>query len=397
MSQQSSAFSSAASSSLDIGWDVESRSSSRSSCSSSSSSCPDGYSPAPQHRLAALGCLGPPCSRSEPVRRHAIVPPTFDSTVAVAVARPSRSSSPISGRVGPSLPPALRQNRRRTIRPGPAVCPRPPPALVRQSDRKLSFVDSLVDAATQIVQAIWPLANVGCRNATAIGGRGVLPLKTFVQETLRRSRTSYSTLQVALFYLVSIKHRVPKFDFTMEQPDDTAAVRALQCGRRMLLAALILASKYLQDRNYSARAWSKISGLSTKEINVNEMAFLDVIDWRLHVPEAVFRRWTDFMLKHAAMPPPPRPCPARLLSVSEAAAAPSSALSSSCSPLPAAAAPAAAFALPTPPTSSTTSPTSSPPSSVSVVAKRDVDWSTVIGSLTPESVRRSPSPALVRA
>lgn len=65
----------------------------------------------------------------------------------------------------------------------------------------------------------------------------------------------------------------------------------------MFLAALILASKYLQDRNYSARAWSKISGLNTLEINQNELMFLKAVGWRLHIDEATFQRWTDLVLK----------------------------------------------------------------------------------------------------
>src|SRR3954471_6043261 len=109
------------------------------------------------------------------------------------------------------------------------------------------------DSAAQIVEVIWPLSVVACRNDSSLGNKGVLPLRTFIQETLRRSRTSYSTLQVALYYLILIKPHVPKHDFTMEQPDDVHSIRALQCGRRMFLAALILASKYLQDRNYSTR------------------------------------------------------------------------------------------------------------------------------------------------
>ena len=129
-------------------------------------------------------------------------------------------------------------------------------------------------------------------------------MKTFIQETLRRSRTSYSTLQVALYYLISIKHRVPKLDFTMEQPDDSASARALQCGRRMFLAALILASKYLQDRNYSSRAWSKMSGLGAQEINANEMTFLAAINWRLHLSETVFQRWANLILKHSSSTTP---------------------------------------------------------------------------------------------
>jgi len=176
--------------------------------------------------------------------------------------------------------------------------------LVRQCGRKVNFVDSLVDSSAQIVEAIWPLSSVACRQE--MGNKGVLPLRTFIQETLRRSRTSYSTLQVALYYLILIKPYVPKHDFTMEQPEDMHSTRALQCGRRMFLSALILASKYLQDRNYSARAWSKISGLNTQEINQNEMAFLLAVNWKLHITDAVFQRWTDIVLKYTpSLPPPP--------------------------------------------------------------------------------------------
>src|SRR2546429_6711035 len=153
-----------------------------------------------------------------------------------------------------------------------------------------------------MVEVIWPLSVPSCRGDS---GHGVLPLRTFIEETLRRSRTSYSTLQVALYYLILIKPHVPKHDFTIEQPDYTHSIKALQCGRRMFLSALILASKYLQDRNYSARAWSKISGLNTQEINMNEMTFLAAVNWKLHISEPVFQRWTDIVLKYTTTHPPP--------------------------------------------------------------------------------------------
>lgn len=165
------------------------------------------------------------------------------------------------------------------------------------------------DSSTQIVEAIWPTSSAVCYSE--LSRKDVLPLRMFIQETLRRSRTSYSTLQVALYYLVLIKPRIPSRDFTMEQIDDRPCSQALQCGRRMFLSALILASKYLQDRNYSARAWSKISGLNTQEINQNEMAFLQAVNWRLHIADDVFRRWTDIVLKHTppSMPPSPGGAP----------------------------------------------------------------------------------------
>lgn len=161
------------------------------------------------------------------------------------------------------------------------------------------------DSSTQIVMAIWPNSSPMCpevsRNST------LLSLRKFVQETLKRSRTSYSTLQVALYYLVLIKDKLPASDFTMEQTDDCPSSRALQCGRRMFLAALILASKYLQDRNYSARAWSKISGLDASEINRNEMAFVVAVDWKLHITEEVYHRWTDCVMNHSPSKPPTPP------------------------------------------------------------------------------------------
>jgi PHO85 cyclin-5 len=172
--------------------------------------------------------------------------------------------------------------------------------------RRTPYLDANpADAAALIVEAVWPLSSVVCRNE--LNNKVVLPLRTFIQETLKRSRTSYSTLQVTMYYLVLIKGHVPKHDFTMEQPSDLHATRALQCGRRVFLAALILASKYLQDRTYTCRAWSKISGLNTNEINQNEMAFLHAVNWNLHITDVIWQRWTKILLNYRPPPSPPSP------------------------------------------------------------------------------------------
>lgn len=203
---------------------------------------------------------------------------------------------------------------------------RQPPKLQRQEERKTAFVDGLVgkepwsltssyptkswsswiDSATDMVEAIWPLST-SPRCKAGPTGKGVLPLRMFIQETLKRSGTSYSTLQVALYYLILIKPHVPSHDFTMQQPQDEQSLRALQCGRRMFLAALILASKYLQDRTYSANAWSKISGLKVAEVNLNEMTFLSTVKWKLHIPTPTFERWTDIVLTTSSPQPPGPP------------------------------------------------------------------------------------------
>ncbi|KAG0213514.1 hypothetical protein BGX28_004150 [Mortierella sp. GBA30] len=286
-----------------------------------------------------------------------------------------------------------------------AQCPIDPNAA------KANFVDCLVDTAAVVIESIWPqLPSQECTQKQ----KG-LPLRTFIQETLKRSRSSYSTLQTALFYLYKIRNKVPcayikrrhghlhhthqmlsasqpaaglmtppasplhlqniaDFSSSNIQGSDYFSLRSSQdckqvlpsplstcsmttaspasssgyspcsssspssttssptsssspvsvssttsssssststssssssqsnriiyCGRRTFLAALMVASKYLQDRNYSNKAWAKISGLSIKEINANELIFLKLIDYSLFVSHDTFVRWTALLVAH---------------------------------------------------------------------------------------------------
>ncbi|CAG8528080.1 7332_t:CDS:2 [Scutellospora calospora] len=127
------------------------------------------------------------------------------------------------------------------------------------------------------------------------------------RETLRRSRTSYSTFQTALFYLFRIKPKIASISQYTKQTSEYNSVTnrcsgqnndPATCGRRIFLASLIVASKYLQDRNYSNRAWSKISGLPVNEVNANEICFLKLINYNLFISEDIFKRWSSLLLKH---------------------------------------------------------------------------------------------------
>ncbi|KAB8336785.1 hypothetical protein FH972_021094 [Carpinus fangiana] len=170
-----------------------------------------------------------------------------------------------------------------------------PPSLVREDERRKVMVEQLVETASELIAALWP-ASVSLPG----GSQGsVISLPFFVRETLRRSRTSYNSLQVALYYIVKLKAKgkLPTCDLGKDQSKESQALRAMQCGRRMLLTSLILASKYLQDRNFSARAWSKISGLPVDEISSNELAVLQALDWKLHVSEGDFTSWSTVVHK----------------------------------------------------------------------------------------------------
>ncbi|GLI79307.1 PHO85 cyclin-5 [Penicillium ochrochloron] len=119
----------------------------------------------------------------------------------------------------------------------------------------------------QIAENIWPLSTVTSHIDAVSCPIGVLPLRTFIHQILPRGRTSYSTLHVTLYYM--IRFHVLSHKLTKEQSRSPSRMRAMHCGRRMFLTALILASKYLQDHSYSALEWSLISGFNTSEINRN--------------------------------------------------------------------------------------------------------------------------------
>lgn len=150
-----------------------------------------------------------------------------------------------------------------------------------------------------MVEAIWPLSAISYKNG--FGYNEIIPLREFIQETLHRSGTSYSTLQVTLYYLILIKPHVLKQEYVIAEESRENSRRAILCGRRMFVSALILASKYLQDRNFTAQAWSKISGLDVLEINKNEIIFLLAVDWQLHITEIIFQRWTQILSKYSSM------------------------------------------------------------------------------------------------
>jgi hypothetical protein len=153
------------------------------------------------------------------------------------------------------------------------------------------------ETTATVIESIWS-------NNSASGRKEVIPTKSFIQEVLKRSKTTYSTLQTALFYLFRIKNiiiaRLKQRAATgnSKRSSEYGTDDYLCCGRRMFLASLMVASKYLQDKNYRNKAWAKISGLDIKEINGAETAFLKIIDYRLFISKPTFDRWFTLLNLH---------------------------------------------------------------------------------------------------
>ncbi|KAI8640267.1 hypothetical protein BD408DRAFT_348384 [Parasitella parasitica] len=160
-------------------------------------------------------------------------------------------------------------------------------AIINQSDvnqYQKVYVDTLVDITILTIRTSWPN-----EMSTTKEGQPVVNTQVFVRHLLKRSRATRSTLQLAIFYLFRIRPHIAK----RSQFDPI-----VKCGRRMFLAALICAHKYLYDNTFTNASWAKISKLPVKEINCAERSLLEMLDYRLFVSTELYQKF-ESQLKEA--------------------------------------------------------------------------------------------------
>lgn len=145
------------------------------------------------------------------------------------------------------------------------------------------MIDKLIDCAADIIDSIW----------TNNRSTKIMSTARFIREILKRSRATYSMLQLALFYIFRIKKLI--FE-RLQQPLTNNEL--VCCGRRMFLAALMVASKYLNDKNYRNKTWAKIASLNVAEINATETIFLKLIDYQLYVSKPLYDKWVSLLHDH---------------------------------------------------------------------------------------------------
>lgn len=156
-------------------------------------------------------------------------------------------------------------------------------------DLKLIYMFT-IDANALVIESIWKIPKMNTSS--------VVPLRTFIQEVLKRSRTTYSTLQTALFYLFRSRPEIKLHIERMQQQSSQWEDAYVSCGRRMFLASLVVASKFVQDKTYRNSAWAKIAGLPVSEINAAERIFLNIIDYRLYISQPTFEKWHHLLHLH---------------------------------------------------------------------------------------------------
>ncbi|KAG9084524.1 hypothetical protein FS749_005178 [Ceratobasidium sp. UAMH 11750] len=136
------------------------------------------------------------------------------------------------------------------------------------------------------------------------------PLHWFTAELIRRASVSTSVLKLAISYIVRARSAArraceacsqaqspispppsppypvpPQLDggnimYTRRRPNNISATE-LSDPRQMLLAALVLAQKFLVDAAYTSATWGRLSGLATADVAAVERALGSALDWRL--------------------------------------------------------------------------------------------------------------------
>ncbi|KAG4093023.1 hypothetical protein H8356DRAFT_1048868 [Neocallimastix lanati (nom. inval.)] len=152
------------------------------------------------------------------------------------------------------------------------------------------FIDSLYDIACTILNEspIW-------NKQSSTNQESLCSLRSFIVKITESSNTTITTFQVALYYLLQLHQRIQNISGTSKKQRLYTAL----CGRRMFLAALIIASKYATDRALSSGTWAthiigKNNGIrNVSEVNSIQQEFLSIMEYELFIHYENFNHWMD--------------------------------------------------------------------------------------------------------
>ncbi|KAJ7087568.1 hypothetical protein B0H15DRAFT_298017 [Mycena belliarum] len=175
------------------------------------------------------------------------------------------------------------------------------PALMQLSSMEISrpVVDYVVDAVTSTVNATLTQAPAALRGGTSSRSPYHAPFIAFTTNVLAHAAVTPSVLLTALIYVARARTHL-------------AIAREKWARERILLGALIVASKYTNDRALHNAHWAACSGVFGKrDIGRIEREFLDVLGWDLGVTEAQVEAQWAALRSVSTHQPWAAPCPHR--------------------------------------------------------------------------------------
>lgn len=111
--------------------------------------------------------------------------------------------------------------------------------------------------------------------------------RKWVHQVLSATRLPSATILLSLHYL---NDRLAKHPGSV-QPGENQIYR-------LLAVALILGSKFLDDNTFINRSWSDVTAIKVMELNMLEMKWLGLIQYRLHIDPKCLQAWIDSWQKY---------------------------------------------------------------------------------------------------
>lgn len=152
-------------------------------------------------------------------------------------------------------------------------------------------------------------------------------LKKFIKHVMKLSNTTISIFISAIYYLLNLKDNnkynslLQRIQLEIENTKQEQGFinsgnlherccnccgayiscyrnETVVCKCRLFLISLVLACKFGQDKNYSNKAWSKISGFSVENINYNERFFLQLVEYKLCISVESYQAFATLISNH---------------------------------------------------------------------------------------------------
>jgi PHO85 cyclin-5 len=147
-------------------------------------------------------------------------------------------------------------------------------------------------------------------------------LKAFIGHVLKRSQTSFLTLQLALLYLVRLRNKLiplslpssAALELSLEEyirnnsvdkalpvfdiPSSTNVAKPLlqMDVYTAFTLSIVLASKFLHDQTYTMKVWSTVTTIPTSTLVSAECSMLACLNYDLYVSLDVFIEWSKILM-----------------------------------------------------------------------------------------------------
>jgi len=115
-----------------------------------------------------------------------------------------------------------------------------------------------------------------------------MSLRAFLERFSRYAHVSAQVYVVAYAYLDRLRR-------------GDAGVRVVRANaQRLLTAAIVVASKFVEDRNYSNSHFAAVGGLTAAELSALELDLLFLMEFRLNVCPSVFQSYCRHLEREAS-------------------------------------------------------------------------------------------------